>query len=141
MNNLEFVRSLMKENSKALGFIPISAVRKACDENRLFIYSKNNERIGYLLFGPVRNGKNVTIWQICVDEKRRNMGFGKKLFDRLYKLALETGARGIRLRCADDLPANYFWKSIGFKLIGTVLSKNKRRKINIYYLPVHKLSR
>lgn len=136
MDNIEFVRQLMKENSKALGFIPISAVKKAYNENRLFVYRVSNKRIGYLLFGPVKKGKDVTIWQMCVDKGKRRTGFGKKLFDRIYKLALESGAKGIRLRCANGLSANYFWKSIGFKLISTVHSRNRKRKINIYYLPL-----
>jgi len=134
MDDIKFVRRLMKENSEALGFIPLSALEKAYDESRLLVYSENNERIGYLLFGPIKNGKDVTIWQICVNEKKRKMGFGKKLFNQFHKLAIETGAKGIRLRCADDLPANYFWKSLSFKLISTISSKSRRRKLNIYYL-------
>lgn len=140
MDDIQFIRQLMKENSKSLGFIPISAVKKAYNEGRVFLYYTNNKKIGYLLFGPVKKGKDVTIWQMCIDKQKRRRGFGKKLFNRLYRLALKTSAKGIRLRCADDLPANQFWKSLGFQLVSTVLSK-RRRKINIYYLPLYNYHR
>lgn len=134
MTNLEFIKYLMKQNSKALGFIPITAIEKAFHGKRIFIHSENNERIGYLYFGPVKKGKDVTIHQICIIKNKREMGFGKKLFKQLHKLAIKIGAKGIRLRCADDLPANVFWKSLGFRLFSTVPSSNKKRMINIYYL-------
>ena len=135
-DNIEFVRQLMKKNSKSLGFIPIIAAEKASNENRLFIYSEQNKKIGYLMFGPINEGKDVAIWQICVDEKNRRKGIGKKLFNMLLSQALANRAKGIRLRCASDLPANYFWKSLGFDLALTVNSKSKKKKISIYYFPL-----
>lgn len=139
-SDIEFVRCLMKTNCESLGFIPLKAIKKAYDEKRLLLYYKNSEKIGYLLFGPLKKGKDLTIWQMCIDERKRKKGCAKKLFNRLHAYALKNEVRGIRLRCAVNLTANLFWKSLGFKLISTDPPRGRRRrKINIYYMSLTRL--
>ena len=139
MNDLEFVQQLMRANSDSLGFIPISSVNRAYGDGRLLIHAVNNERVGYLLFGPIRKEKDVTIWQLCTTQKERGKGVGRNLLNRLQEIASKAGAKGIRLRCAEDLPANHFWEATGFRVISTVCCKNIRhRRIHIYYLPFNR---
>ncbi|MBE0448167.1 MAG: GNAT family N-acetyltransferase [Actinobacteria bacterium] len=131
MDDIEFVRRLMRENYKAVGLIPLGAIVKAYNRSRVFIHVVNGERVGYLLSGPIRRGQDVTIWQICIDKNKRGMGYGKNLFKRFYDFALNAGASGIRLRCADDIQANLFWESLGFKKMTTIAEKGRK---NTYLL-------
>src|SRR5438128_8780512 len=101
----------MKVNPSALGFIPITAIAKAVKEDRLCVCSLNGRRVGYLLSGPIRKGRDVSVYQICVEEKHRGTGVGHVLFNDLRNRAKSAGSKGIRLRCAKDLPANRFWRS------------------------------
>jgi N-acetylglutamate synthase-like GNAT family acetyltransferase len=129
----------MKQNSKELGFIPLTAVEKAINEDRLFTHrSKDNKIHGYLMFGPIKRGKKVTIYQTCIMRESRYKGFGKELVNRLISRAKENGAKGIRLRCAHDLEANKFWRSLGFKL--SSIDCSGKRRINEYYLPIRTIS-
>ena len=138
MDVIESIRKLMKENPKALGFIPITGIKIAYAKNRIITYIDDNELKGYLYFGPLNKDNHIKIYQLCIKEDSKRKGIGKKLFNGLLEKFSQYRVTGIRVRCADDLKANYFWRSHGFELIDTVLSKNKERYINIYFYKIKK---
>lgn len=131
------MKLLMRLNSDAVGFLPTQAVERAACRGGLIIQRMKSQRIGYLLFGPIRPNKDVYIWQLCIDKDLRGLGHGKKTFSELYKRAKKMNASGIRVRCADNLSSNQFWKTLGFRHVTTQKPKNRRnRAINVYHLPL-----
>lgn len=124
---------LMKDNYEAVGFLPQSAIEKGIAERRVYNQIDNAEWVGYLISGPLRLGGTAHIWQECIDKSARRYGSGQRLFLDYLADCIRVGVHYIMLRCADDLPSNIFWKSMGFTLIGTSRPNNKRkRSINIY---------
>jgi ribosomal protein S18 acetylase RimI-like enzyme len=135
LEDIDFVKSLMRENSDSVGFIPTQGIKRAAAQNCLIVQRIKTKRVGYLLFGPVQHGKDVYIWQECVDKDVRRIGCGRDAFLKLYKRTVRLGAKGIRLRCAANLPANRFWQALGFRLVSTEKPINRRKRtINVYYL-------
>src|SRR5437899_5009046 len=135
-NDLESIRLLMKEGRGAVGFIPITAVETAYNASRLVICRADKRILGYLLFGPVREGKDTTVYQLCVTKNERRRGVGQRLVRSLLSNVRNGGGLGVRLRCAADLPANRFWRSLGFRVKRTVVSRSTKRKIRIYRFPI-----
>lgn len=125
----------MRANSDAVGFIPVQGIERAATKGCLIIQRKEGERVGYLLYGPINPNEDVHIWQECIDKDVRRLGCGQEAFFELLRKAIDGGAKGIRLRCADELPSTFFWKALGFKLIRTETPKNRRkRKVNVFYM-------
>lgn len=135
LEDIEFVKSLMRENSDSVGFIPTQGIKRAASKKCLIVQRIKNKRVGYLLFGPIQPGKDVHIWQECVHKDVRRMGCGRDVFTKLYRRTVRLGAKGISLRCAANLRANRFWQALGFKLISAKEPTNRRKRtINVYHL-------
>ena len=135
--DLEFVKLLMRSNSDSVGFIPLKGVERAVKYGGLISQKIENERVGYLIHGPLKPFQDVYIWQECIDKDVRRMGIGRNVFFKLYKKAVMNNAKGIKLRCADDLISNIFWESMGFQILKAEEPNNRRkRKVNNYYLKI-----
>jgi ribosomal protein S18 acetylase RimI-like enzyme len=133
--DISFVKLLMKANSDAVGFIPTQGIERAAAKCCLIIQRMDGERVGYLLFGPIKPNEDVYIWQECIDKDVRRLGCGQKTFFELLSRAVDVGAKGIRLRCADNLPSNCFWRALGFDLLSTETPNNRRkRSVNVFYM-------
>ena len=124
---------LMKDNSDAVGFIPQGEIEKALSEGRIYHQRENGEWVGYLLRGPIRPYEPVYIYQECMDKDARRIGSGRKCFEQLLYEAIALDASAIKLRCAEDLPSNWFWMAMGFKKIGEDKTPNYRDRLVFYY--------
>lgn len=131
---IESIKMMMRKNYNSVGFIPITSVKRAADRGQLIIRRRKFCLVGYLLSGPIRAGKQVSIWQVCVKESYRGKGIGSSLFFELMRKSRRGKATGIRLRCAADLPSNRFWVINKFDLVSSSPSKNGKREINEYSL-------
>jgi hypothetical protein len=133
--DITFVKLLMRVNSNAVGFIPTQGIERAAAKGCIIIQRMGKENIGYLLFGPIKPGEDVHIWQECIDKDVRRLGCGRDAFFELYYRAVLAGARGIKLRCADELPSNLFWQAQGFNLVKKETPNNRRKRaVNIFYM-------
>lgn len=111
---------LMKKDYHALGFLPRQAIENHWDRGEIILQRDGRGIYGYLCHGVIKPGKLVTVKQAFIDTDVRRIGFGQAAFMELIYKVLQKGARGIRLRCADDLEANWFWSSVGCRKVGTL---------------------
>jgi len=133
--DIKFVKTLMRANSDAVGFIPTEGIKTIASKGGLMILCKRNTRVGYLLSGPIKSNEDVTMYQACINSDFRRTGAGKDLFIKFMTRAASLNAKGIKLRCASNLGANRFWQVLGFNLISTHKPSNRRKRaINTYYL-------
>lgn len=111
---LSYVDKLQRQNADDLAFYPLTTLAKAIDEQHVISCEDNGDPAGYLWFGALRGGYDVTIYQACVDydSRRRHLGFG--MVAELSQLALAAGCTGIRLKCASSADSNEFWRAAGF---------------------------
>lgn len=130
-----YVDSLMRKNSEALGFLPLSALDKYAAAGNVWLQYENDEPCGYLVFGygyPV-----CKVVQCCIQADARRRDGASRLIEALVSRCNAAGYSAISLRCADDLEANGFWQAMGFVFTGQELGGQRRgRRINRWVLPL-----
>lgn len=160
LKDLVYVLSLSKTESLSLGFIPKMAYESAitgiktgdrwsnvCND-KLFVIECNNDLVGFCLasFGRQTTlGKIGKIAQICLQTDARLMQRGRVLLDSVIEYGNKIGTYRWSCGCADDLPSNIFWQTMGWIKISErkgISHKNtwiqsSKRKVNIYrYDPI-----
>ena len=139
MNDLTLIVGLMRQNTDALGFIPLPDLQARWLALGRFLIAadRRNKPIGYLLHGPRHRDGRMHVNQVCIDYDHRRREHATRLVAALVKRARSAGARRLILRCAADLDAIDFWSSIG--AIPTLLSeggKRRARTIQTFQLPI-----
>lgn len=130
---LPYIDHLQRQNVDDLAFYPLTTLGKALDEGHVISCEDNGEPAGYLWFGAVRGGYDVTIYQAAVDydSRRRHLGFG--MVAQLAAMATIAGSTGIRLKCASSAESNEFWIAAGFHCTRVQPGGIKRgRDLNCY---------
>lgn len=132
-----FVESEQKKNRDALGFLPRQAIEVYTDHGQIIPATCNGQLVSYCVFfdgqpgtRPKRDPYDLRIYQLCTDYDARRLQHATQLVNRLYDHATANRFRRIRLWCADDLPANDFWQTLGFVHHGTRKGGNKRDRIH-----------
>lgn len=130
---VSYIDHLQRTNADDLAFYPLSTLEKALDAGQVITCEDNDEVAGYLWFGSIRPGYDVTIYQACVDYSARRRALGHSMVRRLMDLGRAGGANGIRLKCASSADSNTFWQAIGFYCTNVSRGGIKRgRMINHY---------
>lgn len=73
----------------------------------------------------------LTIREILVLPSRQGQGIGRAMLDQLRAV---PGARLIRAKCPDDLPANRWYAAMGFQFCYAEMSKNLTRRLFVWEL-------
>ena len=139
----------------SLGFIPkmayesaITGIKKGkrwsdvCND-KLFVIECNRDLVGFCLasFGrPNAINKQGRIAQIALQEDARLLQRGRLLLDTVIDYGYSVFTCGWSCGCADDLPSNIFWQSMGWSKVGErrgISHKNtwkqtSQRQVNIY---------
>jgi hypothetical protein len=117
-STIDFVVDLQRRESNALGFLPRSRYEKhlACD--RLVVQTANGQRVGFLAWGL--NDGFASIHQVCTTLDARRWRFALMMVIRLVAKLERLRCFNVRLRCAMDLEARYFWQALGFDLVSVV---------------------
>ena len=134
-----WIVGLMRTQSDALGFIPSTSVhdKYVCAENFIIQHDEHGAKVGYILHGPIRYGKNVVISQAVIDMEKRRRHYGFLAVDELVTRCKSRNASSISLRCAADLEAVQFWQAVGFQLNDIVPGGERRgRMICRFFLPL-----
>ena len=130
---LSYVDKLQRENADDLAFYPLTTLEAALEAGHVISCSENGEAAGYLWFGAVRGGHDITIYQACVDYSARRRMLGWDMVRRLMDIGRAGAATGIRLKCASLAESNEFWQTIGFYCTRVTSGGIKRgRDLNHY---------
>ncbi len=130
---LTYIDKLQRLNADDLAFYPLTTLGDALDGGHVIHCEDNGDPAGYLWFGALRGGYDVTIYQACVDydSRRQHLGFG--MVADLSALGLAAGCTGIRLKCASSADSNRFWIAAGFHCTRVQPGGIKRgRDLNCY---------
>lgn len=114
---LALIKTLMKKDKNALGYIPVGGaegLQYLYDRAQILVCSANDEDLGYLAYTLSRDQSRASIQQCCVRDDARLLGHGKALVALLS--ALRPSA-ALTCHVRSDLPANFFWPQIGFDVI------------------------
>lgn len=129
----DFCEALRKKEAHCLGFVPAIAYTDAIRRGRLFIELENDEPCGFCFWAQRK--KTIRIHQTAVVEDARRIKHATSIVTCILNQPEALRAKRLRLRVADDLPANKFWKAIGCRIVGTQPGgKTWGRTINMYEL-------
>jgi hypothetical protein len=158
LEDIKYIISLSKKESQSIGFIPKMAYESAitgiktgkrwsnvCND-KLYVCECNGDLVGFVLasFGRyLKTGKVGKIAQICLQTDARMMERGRLLLQTVIDYGITVGTYKWSCGCADDLPSNLFWQSMGWVLFGERLGisytntwkQTSQRKVNIYNYP------
>ena len=131
--SVSYIDKLQRANADDLAFYPLTTLQDALASGHVIHCSENNEPAGYLWFGALSGGKDVVIYQACVDYEARRRSLGYGMVAELIGIARAAGMTGIRLKCASSSDSNEFWQAAGFYCTRTTKGGIKRgRDINYY---------
>lgn len=127
------IDAIRRKNTNALNFIPYSSIQKSyIEKGRYIVICKDEQVIGYLLHGSIKEDKPLVLTHIASKDKYH---VGLQLFKQLVEKAKEYNCSCIRVRCAATL--NIKWDHLGFKLVETLKVNNTRKRdINIWIYPL-----
>lgn len=106
------------------------------DRGEVFIAkTAEGELVGFVFFhhNPHMEDDNTTVYYLCTDSTQRRQGIGKRLMEAVATDARLCGNELITLRCPSHLPANHFYKSIGYALEGSETDQEGGR-LNVWTL-------
>ena len=130
---ISYIDKLQRDNADDLAFYPLTTLEKALEDGHVVTCEDNGEAAGYLWFGAVRGGYDVTIYQACVDYDSRRRHLGYQMVASLVSIGKAGGATGIRLKCASSADSNEFWQAAGFHCTRVTQGGIKRgRDLNHY---------
>lgn len=129
------IKKIADANKNSLGFLPRPKINEAIEQKRIFVLYKDDVLAGFLIFRHRKRDTQTTLSDICVSKEWRGQGGGQQLIDALIQDCILQSRDFILLKCPDDLPANTFYKKIGFNLVSVAEGKN--RPLNIWRLDIH----
>lgn len=118
-NDAWYILTLMRQESKKLGFIPIQTILQRINTYDAVIWQHdhNNRRIGYLIHSKPQHESPLKVFLTVIDIDHRRRYWATQAVAKLIKKAYDCNAPEISLRCAHDLEANLFWRALGFREI------------------------
>lgn len=133
MDITNWIVGLMRHNYEAVGFVTEPTVRDRYVALGRYVLQtdERGKAVGYLLHGPCKPGRTMTIIQHCIELDKRNRGYGQAAVQEVVRRAKLLNAAGIRLRVASDLEAVQFWQSCGFVPYDVVPGGKKRNRMII----------
>ena len=155
LKDLPYVLDLSKKESFSIGFIPKMAYEAAitgiktgdrwsntCND-KLFVIECNDTLVGFCLasFGQINSIMRMgRIAQIVLQVDARLISRGRRLLNEVIKYGEKVYTNRWQCGCADDLPSNIFWQSMGWIKIGERMGishtntwkQTSKRKVNVY---------
>ena len=131
--DLDSIKVIADTHRHELGFVLRPALARSIQRGQVFVAQNSTGLVGFVEYHH-RQDERTTIYHIAVDPAYRRQGIGTKLVEALRIEAAERGQTSIRLKCPADLPANDFYKGVGFVLRGE--ESGKRRSLLVWELEI-----
>ena len=118
------IRALSEASQDELGAISQYRqwIMQQIDIGEVFVAeTSEGELVGFVVFNHnlLTEHEHTTIYYLCIHSTHRRHGIGKFLIEAVAADARLFGNKGITLKCPNQLPANHFYKSIGYTLEGS----------------------
>jgi GNAT superfamily N-acetyltransferase len=113
-STLQYVDSLRKKESDALGFVPLQAYERAIEGvggYNLLLCMENGDPVGFVYSSHNRAGITKIIQVVVQEDARR-----KERASALVEAVQNNNDWLMSLRVASDLDSVNFWEALGFEL-------------------------
>ncbi len=101
-------------DSHAIGWLPTKAFDIRAENGDLSAVYRNDDLVGWAMHSPSRSRGVMKLYQIWVRPDARILEHGRALVAEIQAIARSLRCYMIEAWVAEDLPANVFWRAIGF---------------------------
>src|SRR5262249_15057232 len=112
--DIDAVKAIADQNRPELGFHTRQSFAEGVRNTELLVAATDGRLAGFLRFHQTRAG-HATLREIATSAEFRGRGIGRALVLALVDATRGAGATSIRLNCPVELPANEFYRSLGFR--------------------------
>jgi ribosomal protein S18 acetylase RimI-like enzyme len=137
-SDISDLKALADAHKNELGFVLRPALTRSVDNRSIIVAIPVNDQVlaGFVDYHH-RKDSQTTIYHIVVASDWRRIGIGRELVEALRSEAMAFGKHRIVLKCPEDLMANAFYQSIGFRVAAVEIGKT--RPLNVWQLTVTSL--
>lgn len=131
--DLTWMTSLQDRLHDYIGYTPRGALLDRILHRRIIVAEYNDDPAGFVTFTHRLDG-TTHLPQLGVHPDLWRTHLGSQLWASLERSARCHASRYITLKCAYDLPANYFWGTVGCVPLG--VTRGHRRMLNVWVRPL-----
>jgi ribosomal protein S18 acetylase RimI-like enzyme len=134
MADLPFLDAMQKQHGRALGYFPTKQFEGYIEMGAVLVAHDGAEVVGYVISRDryLKRDELGVVYQLCVKSGDQRKLVGGTLVREVF----ERSAYGCKLYCcwcAQDLPANRFWESMGFVPIAFRAGSTGKRRVHIFW--------
>jgi ribosomal protein S18 acetylase RimI-like enzyme len=124
------IKAVADVNRGELGFNPRKKFEEVASQRRGFVAFEDEVILGFVIFRHRKIDRQTTLSEICIQKAYRRQHIGKQLVAALVKESTQMSREFIQLKCPVDLPANQFYRCLGFILYN--VETGKKRDLNVW---------
>jgi ribosomal protein S18 acetylase RimI-like enzyme len=132
------VKKLADANRTSVGFVTAAKFHEAVQQRRAIVAVDNEQVIGFVLYRHRKIDRQTTLSEICVHENCRCQHIGSKLVAALIQDCEQKARSFIQLKCPTELPANEFYRRLGFML--HAIEAGKKRPLNVWRFVISQMA-
>lgn len=127
---------LAKLERETVGFLPDWRLAEICGGGGLLIARENGETCGYLAIEKQRTCPAIAqCLQVAVQIDVRRRHHALQVVRDACGVAVRAGCLVVQAKCAMDLEANAFWRSLGFEAVDEIQGGiSRRRRLTVWRL-------
>jgi ribosomal protein S18 acetylase RimI-like enzyme len=133
--DIDGIKAIADQSRAELGFHTRQSFAESVTKAELLVAAHDGQVVGFLRFHLTRAG-HVTLREVATSPSLRGRGIGRALILALVRAGRAGGAGSIRLSCPVELPANEFYRSLGFRRSHRRSKAGKTRPLYQWELPL-----
>lgn len=130
MEDLDAVKALCDRHRYELGFVLRPSLAAAIADGEIISAFNPDKRLAGIVHFHHRRDGQTTLYHLAVMPDFRLAGVGRLLINALRAEVRAYGHSVIRLKCPSGMPANQFYRRVGF--ICVAQDAGKSRALNIW---------
>lgn len=128
---LRFLMHGQRQDSSALGFLPLVTLERYADRNWIQTARINGELVAYVVFGIHKEG--LKIYQVWTVRDARRMTAAAAVIAAAEAAAIACNKKRSSAWVAEDLEAVNFWSALGYRNTGMRTGGRARRRIHLHF--------
>jgi N-acetylglutamate synthase-like GNAT family acetyltransferase len=123
--DLDEIKALADAHKQELGFVLRPILARSIEQGELIVTENSSGLVGFVQYHH-RRDEQTTLHNIVIKPEYRDYGIGRQLIQALENEARSNNKRLISLKCPEGLPANNFYRQVGYQQVRIETGKSRR---------------